>query len=101
MDRTQWAAPTTSEEAARRAAGRRAYNYRRQLVAAERRARVMELVIGARLASQGRSLRGLQAVLAERFDVSPATISRDLAHARLRARRSTVCPHCGVRSARG
>jgi len=99
MDRVQWSAPTHSSEVARRAGGRRAYNFRRQLIAAERRALVMELVVEARLAAAGRPLVGLQSILARRFGVSAATISRDLAKARLRARRSTTCPHCGVRSA--
>jgi predicted DNA-binding transcriptional regulator YafY len=97
MDRAAWHRPVDAASAAARAGGRRRFNAGRQARAAERRAQVMQLVYEVRLAASGRSLWGLQAVLAERFGVSPATISRDLARSRLRALRSTTCEACGQR----
>jgi hypothetical protein len=42
--RINWSAPVFNEEAARRAAGRRAYNSWRKLVAAHRRTKVADLL---------------------------------------------------------
>lgn len=57
----------------RRAGGRRRYNADRQLAAEARRLQVL------RLLRQWGLRRGIQARIANALDVSPATISRDVA----------------------
>jgi hypothetical protein len=68
-----WSARVSADEAHRRAAGRRAYNLRRQLDASYRRTEVVRL-----LAQYG--LRpGVRARIARDLHVHPTTIGRDLA----------------------
>lgn len=69
---TSWSTPTTLDEVARRAGGRARWNaLRRDLMVIRRRDLASEMA--------GRALdRGDQARLAERFGVSPSTISRDV-----------------------
>jgi hypothetical protein len=72
---TSWSEPISQDEVRRRAAGRRRYNRQRQLRARERqRAELTALVRTGRSGTE----RGVQATLAEAFDVSCSTISRDL-----------------------
>ena len=74
-----WGAPASWEIVCRRASGRRRYNAQRAFLRNLRRAQ-----LACRLAGVPASLRqagkrsGLQALLAEEFGVSPATICRDL-----------------------
>ena len=78
MSTSSWSAPTTSDEAYRRASGRRAYNSRRKGAALERRIQVAraftEIVEEEGLGVLG---RGVQARLARQFGVSKATMTRD------------------------
>jgi hypothetical protein len=68
----QWSRPVSADEAYRRAAGRRAYNLRRQLDASYRRTEVVRL-----LGEYG--LRpGVRARIATDLHVHPTTIGRDL-----------------------
>ena len=101
MDRADWGHPTDPETAARRAGGRRRYNAARQLIAAERRARVARLVVDVLLATNGRVPRGLQTVIAERFGVHRSTICRDLQRSRALLQKSRRCPECGQWTRRG
>jgi hypothetical protein len=73
QDRAAWSAPTTTEEAHARAAGRRRYNSLRRLRAELRRVEVLRL-----LAAAGGLHRGVQVSIARQLNVSEATISRDL-----------------------
>ena len=78
MSTSGWSASTTSDEAYRRASGRRAYNARRQSAALERRIQVAraftEIVEEEGLGVLG---RGVQARLARKFNVSRSTMTRD------------------------
>jgi hypothetical protein len=67
-----WSAPIGADAAYRRAAGRRAFNARRQFAAAERRAQVAR-----RLAAYGMG-RGVRARIAQELQVHPSTVGRDL-----------------------
>ncbi len=68
----EWSYPVSADEAYRRAAGRRAYNLRRQLDASYRRTEVVRL-----LAEYG-FRRGVRARIARELQVDPTTIGRDL-----------------------
>ncbi len=83
-----WSFPTTPDEVARRAAGRRHYNCWRQHVAFYRR-----MEISRRLTVQGAFRRGYQARLARELGVSRATICRDV---RELLRSGYPCRHCGA-----
>ena len=67
-----WSHRVSDGEAHRRAAGRRAYNTRRQFLAAMRQAEVVR-----RLGQYGVG-RGVRARIARELRVHPATIGRDL-----------------------
>lgn len=70
--RLDWSAPVSSEEAARRTAGRRLYNARRTEETLLRRREVVEML---RYSGHG---WGSQAKMARALGVSEATISRDV-----------------------
>lgn len=72
MNKVDWAAPVSTDEAARRAAGRRRYNSVRQLQAQLRRIDVECLLY------QFGWQHGTQARIAEALGVSESTVSRDL-----------------------
>jgi DeoR/GlpR family transcriptional regulator of sugar metabolism len=78
--------PQSFDEAIKRAAGRRRYNYTRRIKAELRRAELIEFVF------EENGAYGLQAQAARRFGVSESTISRDMAAIMKGSRR---CPHCG------
>ena len=80
-----WSTRTTSDEAFRRAGGRRAYNSWRGFMKILRRRDVARLVLeyGHR--------RGVQARIAAVLGVSEATITRDVAA----LNKPPLCPHCG------
>lgn len=82
-----WSAPTSDDEAARRAAGRHHYNATRRVKAELRRVEVMELLT---LMGGG---RGTNAAISRALGVSQATISRD--RAIINALGATTCPTCG------
>jgi hypothetical protein len=86
VKRSEWSRSTSTDEAHRRASGRRQYNAVRHLRAFFRRQEVAELLdqLGYR--------HGVQVVIARRLGVSPATISRDVAVVLAAPRR---CPRCG------
>jgi hypothetical protein len=69
-----WGTPAGWDEVCRRAAGRRRYNHGRRFLRNVRRAQLLRwpAVLGPD------QPRGLQAALARRLGVSPATVSRDL-----------------------
>jgi hypothetical protein len=71
-----WSEPTTFEIVCRRNAGRRRYNAGRKFLRNLRRAEIFCRLAGTGLLRNKR--RGMQAILAREFGVSPATISRDL-----------------------
>lgn len=83
-----WSFPTTPDEVARRAGGRRHYNAWRQFRALHRRSEVAR-----RLTVQGAFRRGFQARLARELGVSRATICRDVRELR---RFGYSCPRCGA-----
>jgi hypothetical protein len=89
QDRGWWSAPTSTDEAHARAAGRRRYNGVRQAQAQLRRALVLHLVI-----DYGGLHRGVQAKIARDLGVSEATISRDLRGILAPTKRAR-CPLCG------
>ncbi len=78
--------PRSWDEICRRASARRRYNSVRKLRAEVRRFELAEHVRRHGLA------HGEQKALAAQFQVSPSTISKDLAAIRQKARR---CPTCG------
>ena len=73
MSNKDWNKPTTSDEAYRRASGRKHYNAVRQFRAAFRRTQVIRL-----LQIYGLLDRGVQSRIAEQLGVSRATVSRDV-----------------------
>ena len=79
----------TIEQVYRRAGGRRAYNRQRLTLAEQRRARIYQLLEGKDLMLT----YGTQAALARRFNVSEATISRDLDKLRVRQAFNPEVPH--------
>ncbi len=84
-----WSAATGTQEACKRAGGRRHFNAVRQFRALHRRMKIVES-----LRVQGSfAERGVQARLARQLGVSEATISRDIA-AILKI--SAPCPTCGA-----
>lgn len=82
-----WRAPVTSDEAARRAAGRRLYNARRTEEMLLRRREVVEML---RFNGHG---WGSQAQMARALGVSEATISRDVKA--IFEQEVHPCPTCG------
>lgn len=74
MRATNWGSWAHPDEAARRAGGRRHYNFQRQLRAAFRQAELIRYMTGAAIAPFDRQ----GAELARRFGVSRSTICRDL-----------------------
>jgi hypothetical protein len=68
----EWSRPVSADEAARRAAGRRAFNLRRQVAASTRQVEVV------RLLGQYGIGRGMRARIARELGVHAATIGRDL-----------------------
>jgi hypothetical protein len=84
-----WTTPTTSDEAARRAGGRRRYNRWRRFMVLRRQAVVMRLLS----CKGGFFRRGIQAELARALRVSRATICRDIKYL---LRLGWPCPHCGA-----
>ena len=73
MSNKDWNKPTTSDEAYRRASGRRHYNAVRKLRASFRRTQVVRL-----LRVYGLLDWGVQSRIAEQLGVSRATICRDI-----------------------
>ena len=74
MNRSEWSAPTTPDEVARRAAGRRHYNEVRQFNAALRRIEVMR-----RFNEYGGfATRGVVSRIAAELGVHRSTVSRDI-----------------------
>lgn len=84
--RSWWSESTSTDEAYRRASGRRKYNSVRQVRAILRRQEV------AALLGQLGYGHGVQVQIARRLGVSPATVSRDVAALLAAPRR---CPRCG------
>jgi hypothetical protein len=85
-----WSAPTTPDEVARRAGGRKRYNTWRKWMAFRRR----HVEVARRLFVQGALFkRGIQAELARELNVSRSTICRDVAYL---IRLGWPCPHCGA-----
>src|SRR5262249_31394405 len=91
MNKQQWGAYTTPEVVAKRAAGRRAYNRRRQWQAMLRRLQIRRILF-----VQGRALEpGIQAKLARQLGVDRSVVCRDIQ--RIKAERGAqVCPQCGA-----
>jgi hypothetical protein len=86
---SSWSQPVSTDEAQRRASGRRRHNALRHIAQARRRTEVAR-----RLAEMKRGLpQGIQTELARELGVAPSTICRDIA-ALLREHR-LPCPHCG------
>jgi hypothetical protein len=83
-----WSAPTTADEVARRAGGRKHYNSWRRWLAFCRR----HTEVARRLFAQGAWTRGVQARLARELGVSRATICRDVQY--LLRQGHYPCPHC-------
>jgi hypothetical protein len=71
---TSWTKLVSSDEAARRAAGRRHYNAHRHYQAMRRRGRVLQLV-----EDRGGLCHGVRAAVARELGVSRSTVSRDVA----------------------
>jgi hypothetical protein len=83
-----WSAPTSPEIAARRAGGRRRWNYERQQAASRRRHEVWEVLF-----REGRLFeRGIRVRLAARLGVSYSTICLDL---KKLLEEMAPCPTCG------
>lgn len=78
-----WRKPTSDPAAARRAGGRRRYNARRRQAADARRREVARLLFDGVAPGE----------MAQRLNVSAATISRDIAAIRAGGER---CPLCGA-----
>lgn len=88
IPRWQWSQPADPQVAARRAGGRRGYNFRRQGLAFGRRIKIIEM-----LEASGVGLGwGVQAALARALGVSRSTICRDFA---ILFRDHCSCPICG------
>jgi hypothetical protein len=87
-----WSARTTTDEAYRRAGGRRSYNARRQIMALYRQMRLMEIVARNRLDLWTRN--GTQQALAHTLGVSKSTISRDIKAILSEYRPGKPCPLC-------
>lgn len=92
---TSWKKPTSPDEAARRAAGRRRFNAERQALAKKRRDEIKELIgeKGIVLCGIGYG-RGKGAMLANHFGVDRSTVSRDLAALMVEWRTAHVCAIC-------
>ena len=85
-----WSAPTSSDEANRRAAGRRKYNAHRQFVAVIRRKKVAELAW-----EYGLEKRGSRARIAKALDVHRSTVSKDIKAILEEMMKTRDCPTCG------
>ncbi len=70
-----WSSPTSWEIVCKRAAGRRRYNSARQSRALDRRYELLTFLVESDI---GVFTWGIRAVLADKFGVHPATISRDI-----------------------
>ena len=86
-----WSDYVPDAVAAKRAGGRRHYNFRRQLAAERRRSQVVRLWVA------WGSGHGVQRRIARALGVSDATISGDFAELRRLAREASTCPLCGGR----
>ena len=84
----QWSAPIGDAAAYRRASGRRHYNSVRR-----DRARYRQVYEVQDLLAKYGFAFGVQAAIARKLGVSPATISRDIKA--LLAGWNARCPHCG------
>jgi hypothetical protein len=85
---TNWSAPTSPSEVARRAAGRKKYNRQRQRAAQLRRRKVAALLFRRGWLS----LPGYRLLIARRLGVSIATVARDI---KTIMRTGYDCPTCG------
>lgn len=85
MNKIDWGAPVSPEEAARRAGGRAHYNSMRQFQASERRLKV------AKMLRAGQRKAGIARVLG----VNAGTITRDVQDMLAWARAMGECPLCG------
>ena len=92
MNRVGWAAPTSRDEAYRRASGRRRYNAWRQFRAAYRRHQIIDVALQLRL---GFFARGAQAAIARALGVSRSTIHRDVWRLMSACQVGQPCPLCG------
>jgi len=86
--RNLWSNPTSNDEVARRAGGRKHYNAWRRNMAIYRRAKVSRLLSRYPLWE-----RGTVKAIARELGVSPSTICRDIKELLRLAR---PCPHCGA-----
>jgi hypothetical protein len=84
---SDWSAPVSNAEAARRAGGRKRWNAWRRWMAFYRRCEISRLLF-----SQGSTKRGFQAKLARTLNVARSTISRDIA--KLLEDGARRCPLC-------
>jgi hypothetical protein len=82
-----WGAPTSADEASRRAGGRRRYNNWRKLIRDLRRAQVWRLLGDYPIFHRGKVM-----AIAREFKVHPSTICRDI---KALMRRMRCCPKCG------
>ena len=82
-----WSLPTSPDEAARRAGGRRHYNRWRQTLALIRQTKVSRLLRRYPLFK-----RGTVRAIARELGVNPSTICRDI---KALLRLGPPCPHCG------
>ncbi|MDA4133826.1 MAG: helix-turn-helix domain-containing protein [Thaumarchaeota archaeon] len=88
-----WSEQVSNEAAARRAGGRRKYNWHRQNAALLRQMEILDWWMQSSEAGTGIFSRGVQAALARRFGVSRSTICRDYV-AILRLLGVSPCPTC-------
>jgi hypothetical protein len=88
VSNNNWSFPTSPEEAARRAGGRRHYNRWRQTLALIRQTKVSRL-----LGRYPLLRRGTVSAIARELAVHPSTICRDI---KALLRRVQPCRHCGA-----
>ena len=72
MAKTDWSSPVSNSDAYRRAGGRRAHNFLRQVMATYRRTRLVKIAVELEFK------RGWQSEAANRLEVNRSTISRDV-----------------------
>ena len=92
MNRESWAAPTSRDEAHRRASGRRHYNSWRRFRAAYRRRQLIDVALQLRLGFFG---WGAQAAIARALGVNRSTIHRDVRRIMSTCKIGQPCPVCG------